>query len=94
MQVAVLIIDRMAPGSSDTDAMNFAKSIHELWGVGDRTCNNGVVFLMALGDRKWYVIVISSLESVILKLSRYISTGVGVNQILTEYAISHIKDSI
>lgn len=53
-QVAVAIVDRMAriPGENkDTTAYEFAKSLHDAWGVGDRQCQNGVVLFVSVSDR-------------------------------------------
>ena len=36
-------------------ARAFAKSLHDAWGVGSATCNNGVLLLMALDNRQVYI---------------------------------------
>ena len=36
-------------------AQDFAKAIHERWGVGDAACNNGVLLLLSVGDRQVYI---------------------------------------
>ncbi len=33
-------------------AQNFAKQLHDSWGVGDKECNNGVLLLLSIGDRQ------------------------------------------
>ncbi|KAK9815261.1 hypothetical protein WJX72_000811 [[Myrmecia] bisecta] len=35
----------------------FAKALHDAWGVGDASCNNGVLLLLSKGDRQVYMSV-------------------------------------
>lgn len=56
--MAVAVLDRMAvpAGSTPADAAReFAKVLHELWGVGHAACSDGVLLLLAVGDRQVYV---------------------------------------
>lgn len=43
----------MATGNTEDDARVFAKAVHDNWGIGDRECNNGVLLLLSIEDRKW-----------------------------------------
>jgi hypothetical protein len=36
-------------------AHDFAKALHERWGVGDAACNNGVLLLLAVENRQVYI---------------------------------------
>lgn len=36
-------------------AKAFARSVHDTWGVGNPACQNGVLLLMAIGDRQVYI---------------------------------------
>lgn len=43
----------MEPGSSPEEAAaNFAKSIFDSWGIGNRDCSNGVLLLLSVDDRQ------------------------------------------
>eukprot|EP00951_Prasinocladus_malaysianus_P045543 scaffold607966_cov55-Prasinocladus_malaysianus.AAC.1 len=58
-QVAVAVIEQMDPSYAGTDlaraAEKFARKIHDIWGVGDAECNNGVVLFLTVKDRRVYV---------------------------------------
>lgn len=44
---------KMAPAADPAAvARDFAKTLHDRWGVGDRACNNGVLLLLAVQDRQ------------------------------------------
>jgi hypothetical protein len=50
------IADRIAlPFPRTDDARDFARSVHDLWGVGDKDANTGIVVFFAVGDRGMFV---------------------------------------
>lgn len=54
-QVAVALVDRMKLENGRTQAEQaefFAKSLHHNWGVGDATCNSGLVLFLSKDDRQ------------------------------------------
>ncbi|KAL3139146.1 hypothetical protein ABBQ32_005931 [Trebouxia sp. C0010 RCD-2024] len=57
-QVAVALVDRMKLENGRTQAEQaefFAKSLHKNWGVGDATCNSGLVLFLSKDDRQMYL---------------------------------------
>lgn len=40
---------------SSTSAEKYAKSLHDVWGVGDAACDNGILLLIAIEDRQLYI---------------------------------------
>ncbi|GIL52991.1 hypothetical protein Vafri_8709 [Volvox africanus] len=65
-QVAVALMRRMRyVGDPGEAAGQFAKSLHDRWGVGDAHCNNGVVLLISINDRQIFVSVGSGTMSVL-----------------------------
>lgn len=55
LQVAVALVQSMKlqNGTSEAEqAEYFAKSLHKAWGVGDKNCDNGLVFLLSKDDRQ------------------------------------------
>ena len=55
LQVAVALVQSMKlqNGRSEAEqAEYFAKSLHKAWGVGDKNCDNGLVFLLSKDDRQ------------------------------------------
>lgn len=52
-QIAVAVVDNMASPSDNKkkSAYQFAKDIHDQWGVGDAECQNGIVLFLAIKDR-------------------------------------------
>lgn len=55
LQVAVALVQNMKlqNGRSEAEqAEYFAKSLHKAWGVGDKNCDNGLVFLLSKDDRQ------------------------------------------
>ncbi|GIL83335.1 hypothetical protein Vretimale_11310 [Volvox reticuliferus] len=55
-QVAVALMRHMSyVGDPGEAAGQFAKSLHNRWGVGDAHCNNGVVLLISINDRQIFV---------------------------------------
>jgi uncharacterized membrane protein YgcG len=36
-------------------ADKFARELHDIWGVGDKHCHNGVLLLISLGDRVLHI---------------------------------------
>lgn len=53
-QLAVAILQSLPnelAGSKETRAFQYAKDLHDLWGIGDATCQNGVVLVVAVKDR-------------------------------------------
>jgi hypothetical protein len=58
MKVAVAVMRKMEVPAGATPAQaahDFAKALHERWGVGDAACNNGVLLLLAVEDRQVYI---------------------------------------
>lgn len=54
-QVAVALVDKMKLQNRRTAAEQaevFAKSLHKTWGVGDATCNSGLVLFLSRDDRQ------------------------------------------
>lgn len=47
----------MLIGNSDDIAKEFAKSIHHLWGLGDKSKDNSVLLFLSIDDRKWYELI-------------------------------------
>lgn len=56
-QVALAVLQTMQNDGRNLDrrAEVFAKELHDSWGVGDAECNNGVVLLVSLQDRRMYI---------------------------------------
>ncbi|DBA84123.1 TPA: hypothetical protein ACH3X1_006599 [Trebouxia sp. C0004] len=57
-QVAVVLVQslKLQNGRSEAEqAEYFAKSLHKAWGVGNKNCNNGLVFLLSKDDRQMYL---------------------------------------
>lgn len=59
-QLAVLVINSMNPSyhrfsDSSQRAKQFAKDIHDKWGVGDAQCHNGVVIFVSIDDKQIYI---------------------------------------
>ena len=55
LQVAVALVKSMKlqNGRSEAEqAEYFAKFLHKAWGVGDKSCDNGLVFLLSKDDRQ------------------------------------------
>lgn len=51
-QMAIALIRNLPPSAT---AQSYAKSLHDSWGVGDAACNNGILLLIALDDRRLYI---------------------------------------
>jgi uncharacterized membrane protein YgcG len=56
-QVAAAVFHRMRADERSVEerVRYFAKELHDSWGVGDARCNNGVVLVVALDDRRMYI---------------------------------------
>jgi uncharacterized membrane protein YgcG len=56
-QVAVAVLRRMKDDgrAQDERVAHFARELHDSWAVGDAACNNGVVLVVALDDRKMFI---------------------------------------
>ena len=60
-QVAVAIIDQIDPTwptaatPREDAARAFAMKIHDAWGVGDRSCQNGILLFISRRDRRVYI---------------------------------------
>jgi uncharacterized membrane protein YgcG len=58
VELTVVVINTMnSYDTSESAAQSFARNLHDSWGVGEASCNNGVVFLMAKNDRVLWVSV-------------------------------------
>lgn len=56
VQVAVALMRGMVfTGDAGVAAGKFARRLHDLWGVGDARCNNGVLLLVSIKDRQIYI---------------------------------------
>jgi len=61
--VAVALVRDMYLQSGRTAAEQtefFAKFLHRSWGVGDVSCNNGLVFFLSVGSRQVHVTLMES----------------------------------
>ena len=77
-QVAVALVDRMKLEKGRTQAEQaevFAKSLHNTWGVGDTTCNSGLVLFLSKDDRQVLQKLEKSLFSLANTASPFYSTG-------------------
>lgn len=59
-QIGVLIIEKMSPtfikfSSIETSSESFARTVHDSWGVGDASINNGVLIFLSIQDRAIYI---------------------------------------
>lgn len=52
-QIAVAVVGSMSGGrgSKEAQAFQFAKDLHDRWGVGEASCQNGIVIFLAVKDR-------------------------------------------
>jgi uncharacterized membrane protein YgcG len=58
LQVGVAIINHMKIPSDKSpvdQAAYFAQQLHNQWGVGDKTCKNGVLLFLSIQDRQAYI---------------------------------------
>lgn len=54
-QVAVAVLHRMDTrkhADKAAAAKHFARTLHDQWGVGNPSCQNGALLLLAIGDRQ------------------------------------------
>jgi len=55
-QIGVALMDKfILSGSVESTAKSFAKKLHDKWGVGQKSCNNGILFLLSKTDRYMYI---------------------------------------
>ena len=60
-QIGVVVIDQISPTFTKKyytieDASNaFARNIHDAWGVGDKSLNNGALVFLSVKDRVVYI---------------------------------------
>jgi hypothetical protein len=55
LQVAVAVFHRMSTakhGDKAVAAQEFARALHDRWGVGNPDCQNGALLLLAVGDKQ------------------------------------------
>lgn len=58
LQVAVAVMRKMeleAGVGPAQAAKDFATTLHTKWGIGNPACNNGILFLLSIGDRQIYI---------------------------------------
>ena len=60
VQISVVVIDEMKSrfiGSDDImeASERFARTLHDTWGVGDKSTNNGVLIFLSVNDRSVYI---------------------------------------
>lgn len=65
-QVAVAVVESMirGTGSKEDRAFQFAKDLHDRWGVGDADCQNGVVLFLAIKDRAIGISIGAGIKSI------------------------------
>jgi uncharacterized membrane protein YgcG len=66
-EMAVVVVNSMSMyfksfQTMESASQNFAKTIHDDWGVGDKNSLNGLVLFLSVGDRSWYVSTGKGLE--------------------------------
>lgn len=57
-QIGVAVLRKMRPIPDESIAVtaeNFAKHLHDSWGVGHTGCNDGAVLLLSIADRQVYM---------------------------------------
>jgi uncharacterized protein len=56
VQLAVTVIHSMAGnGRRSLSARDFSKALFDSWGIGHKLHNNGILLLLAIGDRQTYI---------------------------------------
>jgi len=56
IQLAVAIVKKMTySGSKEEAAERYARGLHDVWGVGDKVCQNGVLYFISVKDRYQYI---------------------------------------
>jgi len=56
IQIAVAILEKMTySGSKEEAAEAFARGLHDIWGVGDKNCQNGILYFISVEDRYQYI---------------------------------------
>jgi len=66
IQVAVALVEKMTfSGSKKEAAEVFARGLHDVWGVGDKECQNGVLYFISVNDRYQYISRGEGLRSVL-----------------------------
>ena len=57
VQIAVLVVNKMATGSNGRRqiARDYAKDVHDFWGVGDAKAGTGVLLFLSKADRMVYI---------------------------------------
>lgn len=67
-QVAVAVFHKMS-GAKHSDkaveARDFARALHDRWGVGKAECQNGALLLLAVGDRQVYISTGAGIKAVV-----------------------------
>lgn len=57
-QVGIALIKRASTygyTNTDSDIKKLAQKVHDAWGVGHEECNDGVLVLLSIADRKMYI---------------------------------------
>jgi len=58
VQVSVVVISAMNVNKNENledVAKRYAKDLHHKWGVGNKTCNSGIVMFLSIDDRKIFI---------------------------------------
>jgi uncharacterized membrane protein YgcG len=60
MEMAVVIISKMKEsfvgvGTIESASQNFARTLHDQWGVGNSKTNNGILLFLSISDRAVYI---------------------------------------
>lgn len=54
-EMGVVILGRIRDGGTDEATERFARDVMDKWGVGKAACNNGIVLVLAVEDRKMFI---------------------------------------
>mmetsp|Transcript_63224 Transcript_63224/g.137506 ORF Transcript_63224/g.137506 Transcript_63224/m.137506 type:complete len:388 (+) Transcript_63224:66-1229(+) len=54
-EMAVVAVRRILNGGDEQSAEDFAKAVLDKWGIGKAACNNGIVLVIAVDDRKMFI---------------------------------------
>mmetsp|Transcript_159909 Transcript_159909/g.298261 ORF Transcript_159909/g.298261 Transcript_159909/m.298261 type:complete len:391 (+) Transcript_159909:93-1265(+) len=54
-EMAIVIVGKILGGGTDEVTQKFARDVMDKWGVGKAACNNGIVLVLAVRDRKMFI---------------------------------------
>jgi len=68
-QIAVAVVKsikgKSIGGVTNQDAQDFARHLHDNWGVGDKECNYGAVVFLSIEDRQLYISTGSGMKQMV-----------------------------